>query len=90
MSYPMKAVTSPFGGTDYVEMNHQEYEDRLAWFRDHLESLQNEEDLSKSMEGYVAYLRQWFSDGQCDGLLDYQMRYNLHTLPMSSNIYLFH
>ena len=88
MKYPMKEVMSPFGGTTYEEMTHQEYEERLNWFKDYMETHQNE--TSKSMQGYVSYLRQWFSDSSCDGLPDYKTRYMFHKLPMSSNVYLFH
>jgi len=87
MSYPMKEVRVDFGNSSpvYREMTPQEYEKSLNFYRMQMEAY----SLSSARLSceYGSYLKRWFSDGECDGLENYEMRYRLHKLPMAFNTY---
>ena len=89
MSYPMKEVRVDFGNSSpvYREMTPQEYEKELNFYR------MRAEDCSLSSlrleREYGNYLKRWFSDARCDGFESYEVRYRLHKLPMSANVYMY-
>lgn len=85
MKYPIELRYDPFLGEVEREMTPQEYEDKIQWFRDFIK--RNENDTSRRGQEYVSYLRRWFSDKRCDGVLDFKTRYAWRTLPMSMNVY---
>ncbi|MCM1323925.1 MAG: hypothetical protein NC218_07175 [Acetobacter sp.] len=66
-------------------MSPATYDARIEWFRNFIK--EHENDKPRRYQEYVSYLRQWFSDGQCDGLPNFKARHTLHQLPMSMNIY---
>lgn len=85
--YPMIEIASPFGGFTYRPMTPDEYEEKIAFFHSFIQK--NENDNSRRMKEYIAYLQCWFSDKVCDGISDFQTRYKFHVLPMSMNTYLY-
>lgn len=86
-NYPMIEVSSPFGGSTYRPMTQDEYEGKINFFRSFIQKYQN--DNSRCTKEYIAYLQRWFSNEECDGLPNFQTRYEYHRLPMSMNIYLY-
>ncbi len=85
MKYPSVEVNDPLIGTFYREMSPEEYEEKIQWYKDYIK--RNEKDMVRRTKEYVAYLRRWFGDDSCDGLPNFKARHNLHTLPMSFNVY---
>ena len=85
MRYPYKSTFDFYGREQFVEMTPQEYDEKLQWYRDKMRQLENSGN-RRDME-YCAYLKQWFSYGECDGTSDYETRIRWHQLPMPENIY---
>ena len=86
MSYPMKEINTPFGAS-YREMTPQEYEEALENYRSSIERYLS--STGRLEREYGRYLKRWFSNEPCDGILNYEMRYRFHTLPMAANTYMF-
>ena len=86
MSYPMKEISTPFGAS-YREMTSEEYEKALESYRSSIERYLS--STGRLEREYGRYLKRWFSDESCDGVINYGMRYCLHTLPMAANTYMF-
>lgn len=87
MKYPMINKYDPFLGDIVREMTAQEYEEQLLWYRDYIKT--NISSESRKVQDYVSYLESWFSNNECDGLLNFETRYTFHTLPMPFNIYIY-
>lgn len=85
MNYPMKEINDPFIGPIYREMTPAEYDEQLEHYREYIKN--NEKHPSRRIQEYLSYLKRWFGDGSCDGLMNFQTRYNCHVLPMAYNIY---
>lgn len=85
MNYPMKEVYSQFGGTTYREMTPMEYEEKLDFYRGLLARLSNR--ATRREEEYAGYLRRWFGNEKCDGWDSFELRHQMHKLPMSFNVY---
>lgn len=83
MKYPIINKYHPFLGSIEVEMTPQEYEGQIENYRSIMLLLVS---THRGIE-YNDYLRRWFGNEECDGLPNFETRYNTHTLPMPRNIY---
>ncbi len=88
MKYPTVEVNDPFLGPVYREMSPEEYEDKIEWYRNYIERLEHD-SAPRRLKEYASYLRRWFGESSCDGLPNFKIRYTLHTLPMSFNVYFY-
>lgn len=61
------------------------YEEQLNWYRDYIR--RNEGDTSRRVQGYVNYLKRWFSNKyEVDGA-KYDVKIRWKQLPMPYNIW---
>lgn len=83
MNYPTKTV---FNGwiEQEVEMTSAEYEKCVNNYRNKINKLLSSN--SRVDNEYGCYLKKWFSEDVCDGF-PFSMKYKLHKLPMSMNVY---
>lgn len=71
-----------------IQESSKTYEERIEWYRKRMIQLRESYDtLCRRDQEYCRYLERWFSDGRCDGVLDYETRILWKTTPMPYNIY---
>lgn len=66
-------------------MGKENYEAKLQWYRNYIKD--HEQSNSRRTQGYVDYLKRWFSnDVKCDGMF-FTQKYQNKVLPMPYLIY---